>query len=52
MTASLVIPPGVVLILGGLLLPFLSVRLRQATLLVLPLVTLYLVWQVPDCVSL
>ena len=52
MTASLVIPPGVVLILGGLLLPFLSVRLRQATLLVLPLVTLYLVWQVPDGVSL
>ena len=45
MTASLVIPPGLVLILGGLLLPLLSVRLRQATLLVLPLVTLYLVWQ-------
>ena len=52
MTASLVIPPGLVLILGGLLLPFLSVRLRQATLLVLPLATLYLVWQVPDGLAL
>ncbi|MGE0036960.1 MAG: Na(+)/H(+) antiporter subunit D [Xanthobacteraceae bacterium] len=52
MTASLVIPPGVVLILGGLLLPLLSVRLRQLLLLLLPLVTLYLVWQVPDGLSL
>src|SRR3972149_1892632 len=38
MTASLVIPPALVLILGGLVLP--------------PLVTLYLVWQVPDGIAL
>jgi len=52
MTASLVIPPGLVLILGGLLLPLLQERLRQVVLVGLPLVTLYLVWQVPDGVSL
>ena len=32
MTASLVIPPGLVLILGGLLLPFLRGRLRAAAI--------------------
>jgi multicomponent Na+:H+ antiporter subunit D len=48
MTASFVIPPAAVLILGGLILPFLQVRLRQAMLLALPLVTLYLIWQEPD----
>jgi multicomponent Na+:H+ antiporter subunit D len=47
MTAS-VVPPGVVLILGGLLLPLLGARLRALAVLVLPLATLYLVWQVPD----
>jgi multicomponent Na+:H+ antiporter subunit D len=51
MTASLVIPPGLVLILGGLLLPLLQERLRQLLLLLLPLVTPYLVWQVPDGVA-
>jgi multicomponent Na+:H+ antiporter subunit D len=51
MTAS-TIPPAAILILGGLLLPFLRARLRAAVLLLLPLLTLYLVWQVPDGVAL
>ncbi|MGE0286523.1 MAG: Na(+)/H(+) antiporter subunit D [Bradyrhizobium sp.] len=52
MTASLVIPPALALILGGLILPMLQVRLRWLAILALPLVTLFLVWQVPDGVSL
>ena len=52
MTASAVIPPAAVLIVGGLILPLLHQRLRQLALLLLPLVTLYLVWQVPDGVAL
>jgi multicomponent Na+:H+ antiporter subunit D len=51
MTASAVIPPAAALIVGGLILPLLHERLRQLALLVLPLVTLYLVWQVPDGVA-
>ena len=51
MTAS-AIPPAAILILGGLLLPFLQARLRAAALLLLPLLTLYLIWQVPDGVAL
>ncbi|MPZ55429.1 MAG: Na(+)/H(+) antiporter subunit D [Rhizobiales bacterium] len=50
MTAS--IPPFAILILGGLALPFLRGALRPAALLLLPLITLYLVWQVPDGVAL
>ena len=45
---SLSIPPGLVLILGALLLPFLKDRLRSGVLLGLPLVALWLVTQVPD----
>ena len=52
MTASAVIPPAAVLIVGGLILPLLHERLRQLALLLLPLLTLYLVWQVPDGVAL
>jgi multicomponent Na+:H+ antiporter subunit D len=52
MTTSLAIPPAAVLILGGLIMPLLHERLRQLLLLVLPLVTLYLIWQVPDGVAL
>jgi multicomponent Na+:H+ antiporter subunit D len=52
MTASLVIPPGVLLIGGGLVLPLLHGWLRRAAMLALPLATLYLVWLVPDGVAL
>ena len=52
MTTSLAVPPAAVLILGGLILPLLQERHRQIILLVLPLITLYLVWQVPDGVAL
>ena len=48
MTDSLLVPPGLVLIAGGLLLPFLGHRLRATALLALPLLTLVLVWIVPD----
>ena len=48
MTASLLIPPGLVLIIGGLLLPFLRGSLRSIAIIALPLVTLALVWNVPD----
>jgi multicomponent Na+:H+ antiporter subunit D len=37
-----------VLVIGGLLLPFLRGGLRSAALIALPLVTLALVWNVPD----
>jgi multicomponent Na+:H+ antiporter subunit D len=45
---SLSIPPGLVLILGGLLLPLLGGWLRACAVLALPLLTLWLVTQVPD----
>ena len=45
---SLSIPPGLVLILGGLLLPLLRGRLRVGAMLAFPLLTLWLVTQVPD----
>ena len=49
MTLSLAsIPPGLVLIIGGLLLPFLRGGLRSIVVIALPLVTLALVWNVPD----
>ena len=48
MIASLLIPPGLVLISGGLLLPFLRGGLRSSVVIALPLVTLALVWNVPD----
>ncbi len=49
---SLAIPPGVLLILGGLLLPLIPGRARHAWILALPLATLWLVWQVPDDVAM
>ena len=52
MTASVVIPPAAALVLGGLLLPLLPAALRRPAILVLPLVTLLLIWQVPDGLSL
>lgn len=45
---SLSIPPGLILIFGALLLPFVKGRPRSGVLLGLPLVTLWLVTQVPD----
>ncbi len=43
-----VLHPGLVLILGALVLPFLRGGLRTVAVLALPLVALALVWQVPD----
>ncbi len=41
-------PPGLVLALGALLLPFAGRRIRPILILGLPLVTLALVWRLPD----
>lgn len=52
MTSSLPsLPPGLILILGALILPFLRGAVRSAALLVLPLLTLLLVWSLPDGTS-
>jgi multicomponent Na+:H+ antiporter subunit D len=42
------IPPGLVLILGAFVLPFVQGHLRAAVLLALPLIALGLVWTAPD----
>ena len=42
------IPPGLILIAAGLLLPLVPYLFRALLLLIAPLVTLWLVWQVPD----
>ena len=42
------IPPGLILVLGALLLPFAGRRIRPILILGLPLVTLALVWRLPD----
>ena len=47
MTAS-VIPPALILIVGGLALPLLPARVRPALLMLAAARDLYLVWQVPD----
>ena len=51
MTASVIIPPAAVLIFGGLILPLIHDKLRWLVLLALPVITLHLVWQVPDGVA-
>ena len=48
MTLSAALPPGVILILAGFLLPWLQGHARTAGLLAAPLLTLVLIWQVPD----
>jgi multicomponent Na+:H+ antiporter subunit D len=48
MTADLLLPPGLILIIAGLLLPFLRGVPRALALTVMPLVALVLVWGVPD----
>ena len=45
---ELVIHPGLVLIAGALLLPWLRGGLRAGAVVALPLIVLALVWQVPD----
>jgi len=51
MTIS-VLPPGLLLLLGACVLPFVYGHARTAIVLVLPLATLALVWQLPDGVVL
>ena len=46
------VPPGLLLVLGALLLPLVGSRVRAALVLGLPLLTLALIWQVPDGASL
>lgn len=52
MTASVILPPAVILIIGGLILPLLPARLRGPAILLLPLATLFFIWQVPDGAAL
>ena len=42
------LPPGIVLILGALLVPITKGFLRSVVVMGLPLLTLGLIWQVPD----
>lgn len=44
----MMLPPGLILIVAGLLLPLLPLRARQAVMLAAPALTLALVWYVPD----
>ncbi len=48
MMTSTPIPPGLILIVAGFLLPFLRGQLRVAALLIFPLIVLFMIWQVPD----
>jgi multicomponent Na+:H+ antiporter subunit D len=52
MTTNLSVPPGLVLVFGALLLPFLQGALRRVVLLLLPLATIWLVWVLPEGASL
>jgi multicomponent Na+:H+ antiporter subunit D len=44
-------PPFAILVLAGLLLPFLSGALRKAVLILAPVLTLALIWLLPDGVA-
>jgi multicomponent Na+:H+ antiporter subunit D len=46
------IPPGLIIVLGTLLIPWSRGHLRSLVVLGLPLITLYFIWQVPDGTSL
>lgn len=48
MLGSILLPPGLVLIVGAFLLPLVEGKLRAALVLTLPLLTLALVWLIPD----
>jgi multicomponent Na+:H+ antiporter subunit D len=52
MTGISAMPPGLLLVLGALLLPLFGSRVRATLVLGLPLLTLALIWQIPDGVSL
>lgn len=52
MSASAVVPPGLILMVGALLVPLCRGYLRSAVILGLPLVAMGAVWMVPDGVSL
>ncbi len=52
MTDSISIPPGLILIAAGLLIPLLRARARTMVLLLAPVLVLSMVWQVPDGVVL
>lgn len=41
-------PPGLVLILGAFLIPFVSQWIRYTLILGLPLVVLWFIWHLPD----
>ena len=45
-------PPGVFLIIGGLVLPFVSSGVRKTIVSLLPLFVLWNVWQVNDGIQL
>ena len=49
--ALLAIPPAFVLILGGLLLALIPRRAAQALAMILPFITLYAVWSVPNVIG-
>jgi len=46
--SGLAFPPGLILLLGGIVLPFFGPTGRRIVVLGLPLVTLWAVWSVPD----
>jgi len=52
MTVLSSFPPGLILVLGALLLPFLPGIFRQIGIVGLPAIALWAVWQVPDGVQL
>ena len=51
MTSAIVLHPGLVLILGASLLPFLRGAARNAAVLLVPLSALLLLWQLPEGVA-
>ncbi|MDX2156064.1 MAG: Na(+)/H(+) antiporter subunit D [Hyphomicrobiaceae bacterium] len=52
MTTSLLLPPGLLLIVAAFALPFLHGAARTATLLVVPLIALWLIWALPEGAAL
>jgi multicomponent Na+:H+ antiporter subunit D len=49
---DLVLPPGLILIAAGLMLPLVTAQIRMLLLLIAPLLTLAAVWAVPDGAAL